>query len=190
MKLPSFVASELLSFVIVGSLSLVAADARADDVVTLDPEPRPATVQRGFQPPQSLDEYRSRLDERRLALRSAREHDVYARAAIESDISLLKDWYQSSTRIRSPAMFGGGIAMVVVGGGSFIAGATMELAAGLCIFCSQKDQGLIVGGAALMIGGGVVALSGIPLMVLGRQRELAVEVSLFMGPTSGIQGTF
>ena len=179
------------------AIFLAAGVARADDVVELAPDPRvvpQVQFQSGFQPPVSLEEFRVRKGDMKYALKNAR-NDPYRESAIRLEIENLDGWYKANTHMNNPGMFIGGIVMMGVGVAGIAVGSTM-IAIGVaqtCILCtrSTNNDTLVTGGIIALIGGVAVAAIGIPFTIIGHRREMgAAEVSLFIGPTSGIQATF
>lgn len=143
----------------------------------------------------SLEEFRERKGDMKYALRNARaSHDPYRESAILHEIAGLDGWYKANTHMNSPGMFIGGIVMMGVGVAGVAVGATMiAIGATSCVFCtrSTSTDTLLTGGIIALIGGVAVASIGIPITIIGHRREMGpAEVSLFVGPTSGIQATF
>lgn len=181
------------------AIVLLAIDARADDTIQLEDEPvqqQQLQPPPSFTPPATLEEYRLRLSERKQALRYAKEdQDGAAIARIQADIHQIDGWYRANTHVNSSGMFIGGIAMAGLGVAGLVAGLTMIFVGANvgCIICTRPSSSsdLITGGIVVTATGIVVGLSGIPLAIIGHRRVIGPpEISLFLGPTSGIQGTF
>jgi hypothetical protein len=183
---------------VAAAVLFTAVEARADDdTIQLDTEPRVVVAAPpAFAPPASLDEYRLRLKERKNALWASREAgDAVAEQRVRHDLDELSEWYRSNTHKASSGMFAGGAVMVGVGGGALVVGAFVVAIgfASTCFICTgqNNDHTAVTAGGILMLAGGIVAVAGIPLLIIGSRRVIGPpETSLFIGPTSGIRVTF